>query len=281
MSLKTYTEADAFLSSVRSELESDEAANSLLLGISMNLEWFPKRIETLPYLATVSDEKGLVLTALMTPPHNLTLSYHQGNLDEACQVLLNDLVTRNWAVPGIIAPVPVVQAFTQNWVKTTGKRSEAESQLILYELRKVRTLPAVEGHLRLAVQDDIELVSQWGYAFNMEVFGVADPSRARQAIELRIADKDVYLWEDQTICSMAMKTRPTRHGISIGQVYTPPEFRGKGYATACVGNLSQRLLKSGWQFCALFADTTNLSANHIYQKIGYQPVSDFAVISFL
>ena len=58
-------------------------------------------------------------------------------------------------------------------------------------------------------------------------------------------------------------------------VYTPPEFRRRGYATACVGELSRMLLESGWEFCALFADLANGTANRVYQRIGYRPACDY------
>ena len=79
---------------------------------------------------------------------------------------------------------------------------------------------------------------------------------------------------------MAMKTRPTRRGISVSFVYTPPEFRRRGYATACVAELSRLLLESGRQFCSLFTDLANPTSNHIYQQIGYRPVADFDQYSF-
>jgi len=74
---------------------------------------------------------------------------------------------------------------------------------------------------------------------------------------------------------MAAKTRPTTNGTCINLVYTPPELRGRGYASACVAALSQRLLDSGYMFCCLFTDLSNPTSNHLYQRLGYTPVADF------
>jgi hypothetical protein len=68
--------------------------------------------------------------------------------------------------------------------------------------------------------------------------------------------------------------------VSVGPVYTPPERRGRGYATACVAALSQTILDEGWAFCTLFTDLANPTSNSIYQKIGYHPVCDFAEYRF-
>ncbi len=66
----------------------------------------------------------------------------------------------------------------------------------------------------------------------------------------------------------------------VNLVYTPPELRGKGYATNCVAALSQKLLDDGYKFCSLFTDLSNPTSNDIYSKIGYNPIADFIVYDF-
>ena len=60
----------------------------------------------------------------------------------------------------------------------------------------------------------------------------------------------------------------------VNGVYTPPEHRGRGYATSCVAALSARLLAEGRRFCFLFTDAANPTSNAIYQRIGYVPVAE-------
>ena len=66
----------------------------------------------------------------------------------------------------------------------------------------------------------------------------------------------------------------TPNGIRIGPVYTPPELRRRGYASALVAELTKRLLDGGRKFCFLFTDLANPTSNSIYQRVGYEPVSD-------
>jgi predicted GNAT family acetyltransferase len=61
----------------------------------------------------------------------------------------------------------------------------------------------------------------------------------------------------------------------IGQVYTPPNLRGRGYSTACVWHLTRKLLNDGFKHCALYADRANPYSNRVYQKIGYKETSWF------
>jgi predicted GNAT family acetyltransferase len=281
MKVRTYVDAESFLRSVQVELESNEAANSLMLGLCLRLIRYPERVKTPPCLKSVEDENGLALAAMMTPPHKLLVYGHQGQLDKAAGLLVEDLRSEGWKVPGVLGPREVVRRVVGRWLEITGQRCELERQQRVYELRKVRNLVPVRGSLRLATVADAELVAAWRCEFHAEVLGALDPERARRAAQLGIDDGDIYLWEDERPVSMATKTRPTRNGVSVGLVYTPPESRGRGYATACVGELSRLLLESGWRYCALFADVANVAANRVYQRIGYEPVCDYDEYVFL
>ncbi|MEM8907874.1 MAG: GNAT family N-acetyltransferase, partial [Bacteroidota bacterium] len=97
----------------------------------------------------------------------------------------------------------------------------------------------------------------------------------------KLRNQEVFVWIDQAIVSMACIARPSNHGISINYVYTPPGYRGQGYATSLVAQLSQRMLDRSFAFCTLFTDANNPTSNRIYQKIGYYPIATFKQIDFL
>lgn len=65
---------------------------------------------------------------------------------------------------------------------------------------------------------------------------------------------------------------PTPNGIRVFAVYTPAELSRRGYATACVASLTERLLQGGRTFCFLSTDLANRTSNATYQWIGYRPV---------
>jgi ribosomal protein S18 acetylase RimI-like enzyme len=201
---------------------------------------------------------------------------------------VGELKNEEWTVPGILAPAPIARMFAGKWAENAPTNFHLSGHLHLFELRQappdlLQPSPAAFGqaHLRPANLTELELIAGWFYGFSFEVFKIADQARARQAAEQRIRDGDVFVWDDggQAV-SMAMKNRPTRRSICVSQVYTPPELRGKGYATACVADLSRQLLHSGWEFCTLFVDVNNLSAYRAYQKIGYRLVSDYEEYHF-
>lgn len=96
-----------------------------------------------------------------------------------------------------------------------------------------------------------------------------------------IEARRLFVWENEgRSVSLAAWGRRTRNGACIKLVYTPPEFRGRGYASAATAGLSSRLLADGCAFCTLFTDLSNPTANRIYRRIGYRPAGDHNDWSF-
>ena len=62
-------------------------------------------------------------------------------------------------------------------------------------------------------------------------------------------------------------------------MYTPPEHRGKGYATASVGHLSRVLSDRGLR-CVLYTQLSNPTSNAIYRALGYEPIGEVLSYNF-
>jgi hypothetical protein len=279
--VETYSDAKAFLERTREQLESNEAANSLMLGICGQLLRDPQRYASPPCLKTVEDEGGLVLAAVMTSPYKLIAYGHHGDLAGGSEKLVEDLVSGGWQVPGVLGPSAIARCIVEMWKEATGLFFGLELRQAVHELREVRNPVPDRGRLRVASVEEGGLVGRWNHGFKVEILGESDHEEALREAERLIEAGNIYLWEDPAPVSMAMPTRPTRNGISVSLVYTPPEFRGRGYATACVGELSRLLLSVGWTYCALFANLENAAANRVYRKVGYEPICDFDEYVFL
>lgn len=279
MRLQTPDSPGGFLRLVRAYLERDEAAAGLILGLALRLVEDPLAFGSQPYFAAVMGEEGPVLAALMTPPHNLILYAGRECPDEALELVARDLAGRGWPVPGIRGTPLLTQAFAAHWSRLTGAAGRTVRCQRLYRLDRVIHPRYSPGHLRPAEVADARLVLGWMRAFEQEALPgtpVASPEMAAG----RIAEGNVFLWDDDGPVCMAMRTRPTAHGVSVSWVYTPPALRRRGYATSCVAALSQSLLDAGFAYCTLFADLENPTSNHIYQMIGYRPVCDLQEVQF-
>ena len=277
-----FENAADFLQAAYPELESREVENGLVLGICGQLIRHPERFPSAPVMRVAEENGALALAAIMTPPHRLIVSTGRTPAsDDALRQFAESLFHDGQRPPGVIGPVELSEQFARNWKNVSGIDYQVAEQLRIYEMHAVAIPMPGRGRLRTATAEDFELVARWWSAAHLDMFGKADPEEDRQGAKDRIADGDVFLWDDGGPVSMACKTRPTKHGICVGMVYTPPEARCRGYATACVGELSRTLLRTGRDFCSLFADILNPVSNSIYQKIGYRPIGDFTEYRFL
>ena len=86
---------------------------------------------------------------------------------------------------------------------------------------------------------------------------------------------DLWLWEhEHEVVSLAGYRSTSPNGARVGPVYTPPERRGRGYASALVAALSQQQLDEGRAYCVLYTDLGNATSNSIYQNVGYEFIEE-------
>ncbi len=281
MELTIYDNASDFLAQTQAHLAADEASNNLILGVCLRLKQFPERIEQQPYLATVTQGSHIILIAVMTPPYNLIVYATQPDIEVAADLLCQNLIATQWPFPGVVGPIEAAKSVAIAWTELTGGRYEVAMRQRIYALHAVNPPRPAAGQLRVATESDITWLSEWIDQFHIEAMNEHQPEKARSTAEQKTRDGDLYIWENEISCAMAVKTRPLLKSIAVSLVYTPPELRGQGYASACVAGLSQLLLDEGWQFCTLFTDLANPTSNSIYQRIGYKPVGDFRMYKFV
>jgi uncharacterized protein len=274
-----YADAPTFLAAAGIMLYARETINNLILGVSERLVADPKSYEN-PFFATVEDEDGeVILAAVMTPPHNLILA-GDARVEEGFPALVDHLSMHHVPIPGVIAPAEIADGFSDVLERQVGKIGELNMRMRVYELRQVQTQPFPPGTFQMAGPLEIPIIARWIQAFEAEALGESHELDLARAERL-ITGGQIFTWTlDEETVSMAMKTRPIAHSITISGVYTPPEHRRRGYAGALVANLSQYLLHDGYQFVNLFTDLNNPTSNKIYMAVGYHPVCDFRVYRF-
>lgn len=273
LELDRFTDVDGFLSAANDFLEAREAEHNLIFGISAYVRDQPNIFgEGSPYFAVVRAGTQVVAAALRTPPHNLVLS--EIDDPDAVDLLVADRIAED--LPGVLGPVEHARAFAERWTAATGRSAKHHLAERIFQLRRVIAPPAVPGHLRTAIPGDRSLVAAWMRAFTDEALGEDDPDASEALTDrwLEGRGRTLYLWEDGGLVSLCGVGGVTPHGIRVGPVYTPPEARRRGYASALVAEASQLQLDAGRRFCFLFTDLANPTSNHIYQSIGYEPVSD-------
>lgn len=278
MQVKVYDDAKTFYERVEAFLSAREADHCVLIGLCAVIMTTPE-VYPNPYLAAVEENGEVMAAVVMTPPYDPLIT-HVDHPD-GVRAIVDDLAGRFKTLGGVVAPVDVARQFVELWKAKSGQMYHIDIRERVFQLERVNPQSGVgvPGHLRRATADDRDVLIRWRHAFNLEALRVDDLPGVERMVDrglvAPVSLRGTYLWEDDgQPVSLAGYTGPTPNGIRVAPVYTPPEFRGRGYASACVAQMSQTLLDEGRKYCFLFTDLSNATSNHIYQEIGYEPVSD-------
>lgn len=270
--LARHASAASFLQPAESWLMRAETENNLILGFVRAWAEEPSFFKTPPYLATVESGAGAVACAFRSPPHKLALT--RADERRAMALLAADALSLYPDLDTAFGPEPDIELFAARWAHISGRRVERGMRTRIFEARAVqRAGPTAPGALRPATGADLDILVPWVSALFDEIGELHHEEPAKHA-KARIKNGSLFVWDRGGPVSMAGWSGKTRNGVRVNLVYTPPELRARGYARACVSALTELLLAQGNAFCCLYANLANPVSNHIYQQIGYRPVSD-------
>ena len=233
------------------------------------------------WLRVLDGDGRLAGVAMRTPPRGLLL----GDLPPAgAEALAVTYAGTNGSLSSVSGPATAATAFARRYAAILGRSVRPGMALRMFRLDRVDPPPAVAGRGRPVERADRDLVLDWVVAFSAETLTDNKPRDEQIAsVDRRLGYADLmWLWEvDGVPVSFAWRSPvrppgqwPRTPVTRISAVYTPPEQRGHGYASANVAELSQRGLDAGADACMLYADLANPTSNKIYQRIGYRPVGD-------
>jgi uncharacterized protein len=275
MDVRPFADAEQALAEVSEPLRFAGAEGELSFGILRRLVTEPDAYGEVTILLGMRSQSPAALVTMTGPHPALIVGFtdveHVGFSDLVAAMVetgrrpLGVNGARRWSEP-----------FAQAWHDIAGAAPGVYRDMLAFELRTVRPPRAPAGYFRVAVLAEADLLARWFVAFGADIRElITDEGAASRVAELTSA-KDLAVWEaDGEVVSMAAVSRRTPWSSSIGVVYTPPELRGRGFASAVTAALSQRELDAGQGWCSLFTDQANPTSNHIYADIGYEPKSDF------
>ena len=219
--------------------------------------------------AVLAEQNGRVVAAALRTTAKLLLSREAA--PGGIAALGEDALPQ--ARVAVIGPTDSVAAFAA----AAGGRWREGLTLGLHELRRVAwNHRGVAGAWRVAGAADTDTLLRWQERFSEEAEGLpADRGALAADVAERLAAGALHVWEvggAPAACLAAVG--PTPHGIRLASVYTPPELRGRGYASALVARVSQALIDGGRDFVFLYTDLANPISNAIYRRIGYVPVAE-------
>ena len=236
------------------------------------------------YLSVRDERDGRVCgVGMRTAPFPPRPLYLLPMPDAAATRLAQVLAERAEPVAGANGALPTTAIFAEELARLSNGTVEVGAHTRLFELRSVIDPLSVPGALRSATAADTDLVLSWFAAFHHDADVQAGRAPAEQnptalqpeVVRRKIEAGLVWLWTSPSgeVVHLTGANAACFGAQRIGPVYTPPEHRGHGYASAAVAELSRRFLAAGSRPC-LFTDQANPVSNAIYQAIGYRPVVD-------
>lgn len=232
----------------------------------------------------VRDQDGIPVSAAMRSapfrPHPLLLLPMP---EEAARQLARVLHDRSEQVEGTNGFRPATDAFADELAALTAGTARAMVHMRLFELDSLVPPPPVRGRLRAAVAEEVDLCVEWFDAFadaadvqaGRPLGTLHEGGHDRDEMLRRIEDEQVWFWvdDDDRPLHLTGLNLPAFGVSRVGPVYTPPEHRGRGYASNAVAEVSRMIQQRGARPC-LYTDQANPVSNRIYQALGFRAVVD-------
>lgn len=262
---------DEYLAAAGAAVAARPVENTLLLTVAETLgrRGSDAYGEGAPRYGWWRGADGIVAGALLwTPPHAVLVGAVPA---EAVGPLAEVWV--GLGRPAVSAGRGTAEALAAEW-RRNGAEVTTVIEQRLYRLGDLTPpSPAPPGRARVATAGDRGLLVEWVDAFRREV-GHPRPGAGR-AVDDRIAYGGLTLWEhDGVPVSMAGGSRPAAGTVRVAPVYTPPQWRGRGYAAAVTAAVSGAARGAGAGEVLLFTDLANPTSNGVYRRIGYRAVTD-------
>lgn len=260
-----------------------EWLNNLMMGNC--LEGLEKGIDKENWLlAKIVDNNKTELIMLYRKPWNLLLYSPTNNIsDELYKFAAEEIYKIDPNLNGVNSEKVISRKFAEFYCEISKKELKLDHPmriLLLTELPYAKLNNSLI--FRKARLDEKPILVQYTKEFQKEALNrELDQNRIEEQLK-RYFENGYYVLElNGKIVSQAVISRVLKKGNSIGEVYTPKEYRGKGYAYNLVYRMSKKALEDGNEYCVLYTDDENPISNHVYEKIGYKRMIDCEDILFI
>ncbi len=276
MEVKEFNDARTFLNAYEAVLLEKESVSQLVLYSAYHCCQDETCVEAVFGAVVEEDEVYLLFSNVI--PYNMALyDVKSEEILQSVLVLADYFGNNHITINGIYARYDICQGFIEQYKKHMNYTFIEKMGMDIMEIKSVNEIKPAEGMHRTALPDEAKLVAEWMIEFQLEALtNEMDYEAALQKASKLIEEGKIFFYEneEQKIVTMAIAARKLVHGIAITYIYTPEEYRGKGYAASNIYYLSKALLEQGYEFCTLFIDKKNPLSNRAYEKVGYKMVEE-------
>ena len=254
-------------------MEKEDLNNSLLSLASVLLN--KEHVFSPPYwFGGVKTDDKIIGCGIHARPDGLVITEVP---NVALPYLVKSLGSLGDQLRRVYGPIETAEKFADLWSKKNNVAPRIQSRWHVYRASQLNP-PRIDaqGHLRLGTSADSEFVTEWGHAYGKEKPAQLDVA---DFMNRKLDSGNLYIWENGSPMTLITLSGRTDHVIRISSVYTPPEYRGHGYASAAVIAISQRMLDVGIRWITLSAEIDD-PAERVYQRIGFKIIGNKISIAF-
>jgi GNAT superfamily N-acetyltransferase len=218
------------------------------------------------------DDSGTVVGFAMQSP----VTFHSAITPmtaQTAQALVEVMSNMAPDLPGVAGDAASAASFAGGWAEWRRTPATPVEGQRIYRLAALLPPVRVPGRLRPATNADRDTLVAHRVGFHDDTGepGALDPEAA---VDRSLRVGRCLVWDDDGLVSSAVVTVPDAAVVRVGAVYTPPEHRRRGYASACVAATSAWVREHDRADCILYTQLANPISNAIYRAIGYEPVCE-------
>lgn len=273
MQVIRYKSPTEFLSATEDLRSAEIIKTNLISSIANSVANGSHAYETC-YWWAVKEGNKTVGVAIRTSPYGYVFSPIS---EEAIRILIKEIQVGDPNAKEFSGPRSVIDKIeTILGVKPI----ESEGELIY----KLTTLNPVtqQGHVKVATEAHYALILKWTKAFIAET-GITSYNLERN-VKNAIERGVYYLLEIEgvpvSLGGFAALVEVLGQKIGrVGPIYTPIEFRKRGYASVITSHITQLCIAKS-AIPTLYTQSDNLTSNKIYQNLGYELIDEIRKIKF-
>lgn len=235
-------------------------------------------------LAKVTNENRTELIMLHRRPwHLLLYSPTNNTTDELFEFTAKEYYKIDNNLNGVNAEKSLANKFIKYYTKLSNKEAKTNFDMRILLLENLAKPELIDDVIfRLANSEEKDTLLEFLRIFHIEALGEELEDEALKERLNNYFEKGYFLLErDGKIVSQAVIARDLIKGKTISEVFTPKEYRGKGYAYNLIYRISEKMLQEGAEYCVLYTDDKNPISNHVYEKVGFKKMVDTADIEFI
>jgi ribosomal protein S18 acetylase RimI-like enzyme len=190
-------------------------------------------------------------------------------------------------VEGLIGPDDQVGAVMAKLdIKRSSVQVDEASKLYSLDLGHMAILDALTSGAvrgRRIQPRDVDLVTEWRVAYNIELLGETDGPQLREecraGIQRSLEEGRTWVLECQRqLVSCSSFNTAIKEAVQVGGVYTPPELRRRGYGRAVVAASLLDARAEGAEKAILFTGVDNIAAQRAYEALGFRHIDNYRMV---